>query len=79
MITEIVPELIDVLKKNFNTDLMSVVLFGSIVNGTSTATSDIDVLVVSGTPMKDWRARDKLILDLNRISISIDAGNIRSQ
>ncbi|GFO97306.1 hypothetical protein ig2599ANME_1506 [groundwater metagenome] len=64
MKSELVYELTAVLKKKFKQDILSVVLFGSIVKGTSTATSDIDVLVVSGAPMKDWRARDKLILDL---------------
>ncbi len=64
MKSELISELTDVLKKKFKRDLLSVVLFGSIVKGTSTDASDIDVLVVSGTPMKDWRERDKLILDL---------------
>ncbi len=64
MKTELVYELITVIKKKFKQDLLSVVLFGSKVKGTSTATSDIDVLVVSNSLMKDWRARDKLILAL---------------
>ncbi len=64
MKTELVYELITVIKKKFKQDLLSVVLFGSKVKGTSTATSDIDVLVVSNSLMNDWRARDKLILDL---------------
>ncbi len=64
MKSKLIYELTAVLKKKFKRDLLSVVLFGSIVKGTSTDTSDIDVLVVSGTPMKDWRERDKLILDL---------------
>ena len=61
---EPISELTDVLKKKFKHDILSVVLFGSIVKGTSTVTSDIDVLVVNSSPMNDWRARDKLILDL---------------
>jgi predicted nucleotidyltransferase len=64
MKTELVYELITVIKKKFQQDLLSVVLFGSKVKGTSTATSDIDVLVVSNSLMNDWRAWDKLILDL---------------
>ncbi|MDP2844468.1 MAG: nucleotidyltransferase domain-containing protein [Candidatus Methanoperedens sp.] len=64
MKSELIYELTAVLKKKFKQDLLSVVLFGSMVKGTSTDTSDIDVLVVSGAPMNDWRARDKLILDL---------------
>ena len=64
MKSELIYELTTVLKKKSKQDILSVVLFGSIVKGTSTDTSDIDVLVVSGTPMKDWRERDKLILDL---------------
>lgn len=64
MKSELIYELTTVLKRKFKQDILSVVLFGSIVKGTSTATSDIDVLVVSSAPMNDWRARDKLILDL---------------
>ncbi|MDP3106009.1 MAG: nucleotidyltransferase domain-containing protein [Candidatus Methanoperedens sp.] len=67
MKSELVCELTTVLKKKFKQDILSVVLFGSLVKGTSTATSDIDVLVVSNASMKDWRARDKMILDLKRI------------
>jgi len=64
MKSELIYELTTVLKKKFKQDILSVVLFGSIVKGTSTVTSDIDVLVVNSSPMNDWRARDKLILDL---------------
>ncbi len=64
MKTELIYELTAVLKKKFKQDLLAIVLFGSIVKGTSTPTSDTYVLVVSSAPMKDWRARDKLILDL---------------
>ena len=64
MKSELIYELSTVLKKKFKQDILSVVLFGSIVKGTSTVTSDIDVLVVNSSPMNDWRARDKLILDL---------------
>lgn len=64
MKNKLISELIDVFKQKFNQDLLSIVLFGSIVKGNFTSTSDIDVLVVSSSPMNDWRARDKLILDL---------------
>ncbi|MDD1745038.1 MAG: nucleotidyltransferase domain-containing protein [Candidatus Methanoperedens sp.] len=64
MKNKLISELIGVLKQKFNQDLLSIVLFGSIVKGKITSTSDIDVLVVCEAPMKDWRARDKLILDL---------------
>ncbi|MDP2753329.1 MAG: nucleotidyltransferase domain-containing protein [Nitrospirota bacterium] len=59
-----ISELTNVLKQKFNHDLLAVVLFGSTVKGTSTTTSDIDVLVVCEAPQKDWRARDKMILEL---------------
>jgi predicted nucleotidyltransferase len=61
---EIIPELTSVLKQKFSQDLISIVLFGSIVKGNFTSTSDIDVLVVCEAPIKDWRARDKMILEL---------------
>ena len=61
MKSKLISERIDVLKQKSKQDLLSVVLFGSKVKGTSTATSDIDVLVVSKSLMKEWRARDKLI------------------
>ncbi|TRZ90108.1 MAG: nucleotidyltransferase domain-containing protein [Methanosarcinales archaeon] len=64
MKTELINELIIVVKKKFKQDLLSVVLFGSKVKGTSTATSDLDVLVVSNSVMKDWRERDELVLNL---------------
>lgn len=59
-----ISELLDVLKQKFNQDLLSIVLFGSIVKGNFTITSDIDVLVVCEASIKDWRARDELILDI---------------
>lgn len=59
-----ISELTNVLKQKFNNDLLSIVLFGSIVKGNFTSTSDIDVLVVCEAPPKDWRARDKMILEL---------------
>ncbi len=58
-----ISELTNVLKQQFNHDLLAVVLFGSTVKGTSTTTSDIDVLVVCENPQEDWRARDKMILE----------------
>lgn len=60
----ILSELTAILKQKFKKDLLSVVLFGSIVKGNFTNSSDIDVLVVCKAPVKDWRVRDKLILDL---------------
>lgn len=64
MKTEIISELTDVLKQKFSQDLLSIVLFGSVVKGNFTTTSDIDVLVVCETLIKDWRARDKMTLEL---------------
>ncbi len=64
MKTEIISELTDVLKQKFSQDLLSIVLFGSVVKGSFTSTSDIDVLVVCETLIKDWRTRDKMTLEL---------------
>ncbi len=64
MKNKLISELIDVLKHKFNQDLLSIVLFGSVVKGSSTTTSDIDALVVCETLIKDWRARDKMTLEL---------------
>ncbi len=63
-ITKFISELTSVLKQNFNQDLLAIVLFGSIVKGNFTTTSDIDVLVLCESPLRDWRARDKIILEL---------------
>jgi hypothetical protein len=60
----ILSELTAILKQKFKQDLLSIVLFGSIVKGSFTSTSDIDVLVVCENPPKDWRARDKMVLEL---------------
>jgi len=64
MKSQIIPELTDILKQQFNHDLLAIVLFGSIVKGSFTPTSDIDVLVVCENLTKDWRARDKMTLEL---------------
>ncbi len=64
MKNNIIPELETALKQKLNNDLLSVVLFGSIVKGNFTSTSDIDVLVICEAPPKDWRARDKMVLEL---------------
>ncbi|MCX9014677.1 MAG: nucleotidyltransferase domain-containing protein [Candidatus Methanoperedens sp.] len=64
MKTEIISELTNILKQKFNQDLLAIVLFGSIVKGNFTPSSDIDVLVVCETLIKDWRVRDKMTLEL---------------
>lgn len=64
MKSPLLSELIYVLKQKFNQDLLAVVLFGSIVKGSFTSSSDIDVLVVCEKPVKDWRERDRMILEL---------------
>ncbi len=64
MKNKLISELTNELKRKFNNDLISIALFGSIVKGNFTGTSDIDVLVVCEAPIKDWRARDEMILDI---------------
>jgi predicted nucleotidyltransferase len=64
MRTELISELLTVIKKKFKRDLLSVVLYGSIVKRTFKSTSDIDILVICGSPARDWRARDEQILEL---------------
>ncbi len=64
MRNKLISEMIEVLKQKFNNGLSAVVLFGSIVKGNFTSTSDIDVLVVCEAPPKDWRERDKMVLEL---------------
>ncbi len=61
---ELISELKNKLIQQFNQDLLAIVLFGSIVKGSFTSTSDIDVLVVCETLTKDWRAHDKMTLEL---------------
>lgn len=63
MRTELISELTAVLKKKFKPDLLAIVLFGSIIKGKFTSTSDID-LIICETLIKDWRARDKTTLEL---------------
>jgi predicted nucleotidyltransferase len=60
----ILSELSDTLYQKFKNDLLSIVIFGSTVKGNSTITSDIDVMVVCDSLIKDWRARDKMTLEL---------------
>ena len=64
MKNKLISELTDILKQKFNQDLLAIVLFGSIVKGSFTSTSDIDVLVVCENLIKDWRVRDKMTLEL---------------
>ena len=64
MKTEIIIELTAALKKEFHQTLISIAVFGSMVKGTLTPTSDIDVIVVCENLPKDWRARDKMVLEL---------------
>ncbi|MCZ7400279.1 MAG: nucleotidyltransferase domain-containing protein [Candidatus Methanoperedens sp.] len=64
MQTKLLSELTRILKHQFNQDLLSIVIFSSIVKGNFTTTSNIDVLVVCETAIKDWRARDKMTLEL---------------
>ena len=65
LIFKLVSELTGVLKQKFNKDLLSVILFGSVVKGNFTSTSDIDIFVICESPVKDWRLRDEMILDLS--------------
>ena len=64
MNSKIISELTSILKQKFNQDLLAIVLFGSIVKGNFTTTSDIDVLVVCENLIEDWRARDKMTQEL---------------
>lgn len=60
----ILSELSDTLHQKFKHDLLSIVIFGSTVKGNSTITSDIDVMVVCNSLIKDWRMRDTMCLEL---------------
>ncbi|ATZ61201.2 MAG: nucleotidyltransferase domain-containing protein [Methanosarcinales archaeon Met12] len=51
----------------FGENLLSLVLFGSIVRGGATEGSDIDGLVIVKGLEKDWRARDKITLELEEL------------
>lgn len=61
---KLITELTAVLQQKFSQSLLSIVLFGSIVKGNFTETSDIDVIVVCENLTGDWRARDKMIFAL---------------
>jgi predicted nucleotidyltransferase len=60
----LITELTVVLRKKFSQSLLAIVLFGSIIKGNFTKTSDIDVIVVCENLIEDWRARDKMIFAL---------------
>ena len=60
----ILSELSDTLHQKFKHDLLCIVIFGSTVKGNSTITSDIDVIVVCDSLIKDWRMRDTMSLEL---------------
>lgn len=62
MLNTILSELSDALNQKFKHNLLSIVIFGSTVKGNSTATSDIDVMVICSSLVKDWRARDNMSL-----------------
>ena len=64
MKTELITELTAALKKEFNQNLISIAVFGSMIKGTSTTTSDIDVIVICEGLPKDWRVCDKIVLEL---------------
>lgn len=64
MLNKLISELTAKLKEEFHQSLISIVLFGSTVKGNSTITSDIDVMVVCDSLIKDWRARDNMSLAL---------------
>ncbi|MGH6690203.1 MAG: nucleotidyltransferase domain-containing protein [Gammaproteobacteria bacterium] len=52
---------VELLKGRFETDLVSVVLFGSWPKGTARPESDVDVLVViRGLPVNRWKRYDPL-------------------
>jgi len=55
------------IKHRFGEALLSIVLFGSIARGNFTESSDIDVLVIVQDLTDDWRARDKIVLELAEI------------
>jgi len=55
------------IKHRFGEDLRSIVLFGSMARGDFTESSDIDVLVIVQDSTDDWRAMDKIVLELAEI------------
>jgi len=60
MLNNILSELSAALLQEFKHDLLSIVIFGSTVKGNSTITSDLYVMVVCDSLIKDWRARDNM-------------------
>jgi predicted nucleotidyltransferase len=57
--------IVDLLKKRFKGDLLSVVLFGSFVKEKEERYSDIDLLVVVKDLTDDWRERDDIVCGLD--------------
>lgn len=60
-----IESIVRILKEKFGGELISVVLFGSLVKGRSHRFSDIDLLVVVESLPDNWRDRDRIILDID--------------
>lgn len=63
----IISDLKEKCREKFRENLLSLVLFGSIVRGRDTERSDIDVLVIVKELEEDWRARDKISLEIEEL------------
>ncbi|WP_319586311.1 nucleotidyltransferase domain-containing protein [uncultured Desulfobulbus sp.] len=60
-------------KARQNMDVRQVILFGSYARGTATDLSDIDVAVVTNTPVDDWLEASTSLFKLRRdINLSIE-------
>lgn len=63
---ELSEKIISVLKKIFQRDLRSVILFGSYVKGTAQPYSDIDILIILNRKFANWMERQDLEIELRK-------------
>jgi predicted nucleotidyltransferase len=66
LIENISKKLISQLKDRFQSDLRSVILFGSCAKGTAQRYSDIDILIILNRKFANWKERRDLEIELRK-------------
>lgn len=59
-------KIVSELKDRFQSDLRSIILFGSYAKGTAQAYSDIDILIILNRKFANWMERRDLEIELRR-------------
>lgn len=66
LLENIAKKLISQLKDIFQTDLRSIILFGSCAKGTAQPYSDIDILIILNKKFTNWTERRDLEIELRK-------------